>query len=133
MTHCNIIAMAMKSEPSVERESEQGGREHEFPKVQMVVTIPKKRYGISVRNTSCMLPLATLLNAHFHISRNILSTFHPCIFSSSSFLVYWPVICSRLLFKEYVFHCHFMLSHVLGCLDMPRRRVIVMLAWANRT
>lgn len=39
VTHCNIIAMAIKRETSVGRETERGGRTHECPKVGMVVVI----------------------------------------------------------------------------------------------
>lgn len=43
VTHRNIIAMAIKSETSVEREAERGGRTHQRPKVGMVVVISSSR------------------------------------------------------------------------------------------
>lgn len=153
VTHCNIIAMAIKSETSVERETERGGRTHQRPKVEMVVVIsssrkatwgffhcgtlsvvgngPRFRYGTHEEVASLRPFLPPSSSSPRFASAALFSVFFSSSSLSSSFLSYRPMIQSALGSLRSVFStvtlC-WLVSH--ACLNTPRWRVNALLTYA---
>lgn len=153
VTHCNIIAMAIKSETSLERETERGGRTHQRPKVGMVVVIsssrkatwgffhcgtltvvgngPCFRYGTHEEVASLRLFLPPSSSSPRFPSAALFFFGFTTSSLSSSFLFYRPMIQSALRSLRSVFStvtlCWLMSR---ACLNMSRWRVNALLTYA---
>lgn len=126
VTHCNIIAMAIKSESTVEGGAERGGKarmsrgrngRRDFQQL-------KWRELFSVWNTECVCSRATALHRVFYTACFCHAASSPCFTSaallsffftssslSSSFLFRLPgAVIPQVSQEECVFHCWFTLT-----------------------